>query len=445
MVKLFKIHKFTGLLAGAVLLLLAVTGFFLDHDKWQFLYSTTIPYAPKALEEQNSRLFEGYYVDPQNDKRVTVCSKRGIFESFDGGLSFERRFKGICLGIRNGKKGLFAATDDGIYIQLPDAEWRAVSLKGVYVNALSLHEDRIFAAVDKKRLFLIDTDNAKIIKSATVALDKKDLETPITLSRLVRDLHYGRGYFDSEISLFINDYGAIILIWLVLSGFMIWRMIVGKKEAKNTRALIKSHANIFALVSTAPLLVLLVTGVFLDHAQSLSGFMRSVKIPFFFLPPVYGSLKHDIWSVDYDGKIFRVGNRYGVFKSNDLKSWRMENPGFAYRMIRKRATLFVSGMGAPNRIHENGVWKVVPKTPHMFKDIYLKDGKIRYFSSNHPKEPLPRFDDITLYTLLLSIHDGSLFFSWWVWMNDAAAVSLLLLLFTGSARWLAKKRPRTFR
>jgi len=443
MVKIFKLHKLSGLAAGAVLLLLAVTGFFLDHDKWQFLYSTTISYTPEAIEEMNDRLFEGYFTDPNNKRHIVACSKRGIFESFDGAESFKKSSDRVCLALRGDSKRVFAATDSGIFVKEDGGEWRLFSLDGLYVNALSIYKNRILAAVEKHKLLLIDADSAKIIKSAAVEFDEEDLDTPVTLSRLVRDLHYGRGYFDGDISLYINDYGAIFLAWLALSGYIIWRMIARKRGAKRVRQLIKSHANIFAVASAVPLLVLLTTGILLDHASSLSQFLKSVKIPSFLLPPVYGSLKHDIWSVDFNGKVFRVGNRLGVFASDDLKSWRAENSGFAYRMIRDRERLYVSGMGARNRLlDESGVWRVLPNTPHMFKDIYFKDGKIHFFSTHNPEAALPKFEDITLYSLLLSLHDGTFFASWWVWVNDAASLALLLLLVTGAVRWWAKKRPK---
>ncbi len=444
MVKLFKIHKFAGLWAGAVLLLLAVTGFFLDHDKWQFLYSTKLSYTPKPLKEQEKRLFEGFYIDEKDPKKRVACSKRGIFESEDGGASYRQIFDGVCLAVRSGGGRLFAATGDGIY-SVKDEKVEPFALRGSYVNAISVSENRVFAAVDKHRLYLLDAKSGETLKSSTPKFREEDLNAPVTLSRFVRDLHYGRGYFDGDISLYINDYAALILAWLGLSGYIIWRIIASKKRAKTARTLIKSHANILAVIAAAPLLVLSVTGIFLDHSASLAGFMRSVKIPPPLLPPVYGSLTHDVWSVDCDAKEYRIGNRYGVFRSEDLKEWRLENRGFAYRMIRKGETLYVSGMGAPNRLFEKGKWRVLPKTPHMFKDIYFAEGKYRFFTTHDLKERLPEFEDVTLYTLLLSLHDGTFFAPWWVWINSAAAAALLLLLFSGISRWLAKKRPKGIR
>jgi len=247
---------------------------------------------------------------------------------------------------------------------------------------------------------------------------------------------------DSELSLWINDYGAILLAWLSLSGFLIWWRITKKRGAKKTRGLIKTHSNIFAIAAIFPLTVLAITGIFLDHAKALGPFMKSVTVPSYLLPPVYRGLSHDIWSVDFDGKLYRIGNRYGVFTSEDLKKWRLESRGFAYRMFRKGERLFVSGMGAPNRIYENGKWSILKNSPHMFKDIIeTKEGTI-FFSSHVPKEPLPEFKTATLYSLLMALHDGTLFASWWIWVNDGAALLLLILMVTGTIRWWVKKRAK---
>ncbi len=444
MVKLFTLHKFSGLAAGAVLLILAVTGFFLDHDKWQFLYSTTLSYTPDTLQEQETRLFEGYFIDPDNPKHRIACGKRGIFESFDKGESFKPISQKICLGLRSDKNTMFAATNDGIY-RVEGGVLKPVALQGEYVNAISAEAGKIFASVDKHRLYLIDAGSGEVLHSGTAEFDPKDLGAPVTLSRFVRDLHYGRGYFDGDISLLINDYGAVVLAWLALSGYLIWLRIKRRSGGKATRTLIKTHAGLYAIIASLPLFVLAVTGLFLDHAQALGGFMKSVRIPSALLPPVYRSLTHDIWSVDYTDGQFRIGNRYGVFASSDLKKWRYENRGFAYRMFSRDGTLYVSGMGAPNRTYKEGVWSVLKHAPHMFKDINTIGGERLFFSTHSQNVPLPKFETITLYTLLMSLHDGTFFAPWWVWINDAAAILLLLLLVSGFYRWLARTAKRRIR
>jgi len=251
-------------------------------------------------------------------------------------------------------------------------------------------------------------------------------------------LHYGRGLFDGDLSLLINDYGAIVISLLAISGYLIWWLIRKKTKPKLARGLINWHANIFAIIAIFPLIVLAITGIFLDHSNALKKFMNSVTISHVILPPVYSSLKHDIWSVDYNENIYRIGNRYGVYKSNNLKNWELESSGLAYRMIRDNNILYVSGMGSPNRIYD-GSWSLLKNSPHMFKDIVKLDGSKHYFTtSNSEIDKLPKFESATLYSLMLTLHDGSFFSSWWIWINDYASVALIVLIVTGTMRWYKK-------
>jgi hypothetical protein len=441
MVKTYKLHKIAGLSAGLVLLILGITGFFIDHDKWSFLYSTTFKNLPQAAKEIDKKLFDAYWVDKDNNAHRIIGGKRGIFETFDNGETFSNMSKLQCMGIRSDKDGVFAATSDGIY-KLDGSTWKSFALKSEYVTSISLSDEVIVGVVDKHELVRIDKHNGKTIGKSVVEIDDSKLKHSIKLSRFVRDLHYGRGLFEGDISLLINDYGAIILSFLALSGYIIWYFIKKKKPAKLSRTLIKFHSNSLAILSLIPLLILLVTGIFLDHSSGLSKFMKSVTIPHSILPPVYDSLKHDIWSVDYDGKTYRVGNRYGVYKSEDLKEWEFENKGLAFRMIRKEDSLYVSGMGAPNRIYKNQNWQMLRHTPHMFRDVIELSEGVEYFSTHKSKYKLPSFEDATLYALFMSLHDGTFFASWWVWVNDFASIALIVLGITGVMRWLATRKNR---
>jgi len=438
MVKTYKLHKFFGLSAGFVVLILSITGFFLDHDNWNFLYTTTIKHYPSSIANADKRLFTSYSIDPQNTKHILAGSKRGLYESRDGGKTFQKILPIQINAIKRASDGrLFYATSEGVYAQDKN-KIELYKLRGKYINAMSIWGNTLVAVQDKTAIYMIDTDNKKITKSLRIHLPKEELQEDIKLSRFVRDLHYGRGLFDGDASLYINDFGALILTLLGLSGFIIWYYIHKKKAAKPSRKWIKYHANIVTLLAFIPVFILAVTGIFLDHGDGLANFMKRTTIGHVILPPIYDTLEHDIWSVDYDGKALRIGNRYGVYKSDDLKEWSLESRGFAYSLSRDKNVLYVGGMGAPNREY-NGEWKVLPNTPHMFKNVVKENGKNIFFSSHDTNLPLPVFQDVTLYSLLLSLHDGTFFASWWVWINDYGAFAMLLLFITGFLRWRKKK------
>jgi len=439
MVKSHKLHKFFGLSAGLVVLILSITGFFLDHDNWNFLYTTKIKHYPDALNEADNRLFTSYNIDTQNQKHILTGSKRGLYESSDGGKTFQNILALQINAIKRADDGsVFLATSDGVYVKRNE-KIQAYMLDGKYINAMSVWGDTLAAVEDKTKIYLIDIKNKKITQNLQVYLQKNALHEDIKLSRFVRDLHYGRGLFDGDISLYINDFGAIVLTFLGISGFFIWYFIYQKKNAKSSRKWIKYHANIVTILAGVPVVILLVTGIFLDHGKDLGDFMKRTTVPHAVLPPVYDSLEHDIWSIDYDGKNLRIGNRYGVYKSDDLKHWQLESRGFGYSLTRDTKLLYVGGMGAANRVYDT-VWKLLPNTPHMFRDIVEKDGKKIFFSAHMTDLPLPKFQDITLYSLLLTLHDGTFFASWWVWINDYAAFAILVLFITGILRWLKKFR-----
>ncbi|WP_345993991.1 PepSY-associated TM helix domain-containing protein [Sulfurimonas sp. HSL-1716] len=438
MVKAVTLHKIAGIGTGLVLLLLGITGFFLDHKQWDFLYTTTFKHLPKAALEEDKRLFEAYWQDPVSPKHNIIGGKRGIFETFDGGATYRKMSNIQCQAIKDDKNKMFAATSDGIYV-LKDSIWSNYALSGEYVNALCLSPNDIVAVVDKREIVRLTKTDAQILGRSSVKISSSKLQEAITLSRLVRDLHYGRGLLEGDWSLYINDYGALFLTALAFGGYLIWWLIHKKKAPKVTRKLIRLHSNVFSLAALIPLVILAVTGVFLDHANTLARFMASVKIPHAILPPVYSTLQHDIWSVDFDGKIYRIGNRYGVYKSEDLRDWEMESKGFAFRMIRKDNVLYVSGMGSSNRKYD-GRWERLNNTPHMFRDVVNNNGKISYFAATNDKFTLPVFKDATLYSLFFTLHDGTFFASWWIWINDISVLAFFVLGATGVIRWYKRRR-----
>jgi len=439
MVKVHKLHKISGLSAGVVLLVLSISGFFLDHDKWNFLYTTTFSSVPSGIKSGEKKLFNAYYKDEKNPKHIIVGGYRGLFESFNSGKKFSNISSLQILAIIPHNNELYLATSNGIY-NYDFKSIKKLALQGKYITALSISKNRIIAISDKEKIIVLNKKSLKIVNETTVNIKKEELQEDIKLSRFVRDLHYGRGLFDGDVSLLINDYGAIVLSFLALSGYLIWFLIKQKKHPKTSRKLIKTHANIFAIVATIPLFILAVSGIFLDHASGLSKFMNSVKIPHAILPPVYSTLHSDIWSVDFDENVYRIGNRYGIYKSKNLKDWSLESKGLAYKMIRRDGILYVSGMGAPNRIYKNNKMALLKNTPHMFRDVVIENGKVNYFSSMQNKFQLPKFQSVTLYTLLLTLHDGSFFSSWWVWVNDIGAIFLIILSITGILRWRAKSQ-----
>ncbi len=444
-----KIHKVSGISAGVVLFLLAFTGFFLDHDNWNFLYNIKVPNAviPASVIAEGSRLSEVFLIDKEEENHVVSAGLRGVFVSNDKGEKYTKTLSLQCYSILQDTTAsrYYAATSDGIYLSWDKGNtWKPFALRNKVVNALSLHNDKLFASTNKSVVALISNEG-EVLLEKPVRIPANQLNEKISLSRFVRDLHYGRGLFDNGWSLLINDISALFLSFLVISGYLIWYFIRQIKCRKNNRTkqvklFIRLHSTIMSLIVAIPLILLTLTGIVLDHSGFFSPFLRSISISSNHLPPVYHSLREDIWSVDIYKDIYRVGNRYGVYKSEDLTSWELENKGFTYRMKRLGNQLYVSGMGAPNRLYNKDLnWHILKNTPHMFRDINLVENKPVYFNFRKPDMPLPELQTTTLYTILSTLHDGKFFAPWWVYVNDGASFFLFMLFASGAIRWFCKK------
>ena len=444
MVRLSKLHKLSAHTFVFVLLILSVSGFFLDHKNWNFLYSTTFSSVPNSVIEHDDSLINGYWIDPLDENHVIAVGKRGVFESYTKGKEFNQTLALPCNALKVYEGVLFVATHQGIYRKDQQGNWNALALESENINAISLSTDRIFASIDQYAVVLLDLEG-KVLQRTKPVIESRELEHDITLARLIRDVHYGRGLFDGIWSLMINDFGTIMLSFLLLSGMVMSVLIYQTRKkianrGQSIKVLLKVHATSISVLAGIPLILIALSGILLDHSKLFTPFLKSVNISPAYQPPVYHSLSEDIWSVDYDGKVYRIGNRHGIYQSSDLKVWHFENKGFAYKMIRNDDILYVSGMGAPSRILENDSWSKLEHSPHMFKDVFMSNGKVTYLKGHKNTLPIPQFKDATLFSVLFTLHDGSFFGDWWAYVNDVTAVALIFLLISGTILWMRIKR-----
>ena len=446
MFKLHKIHKYAGIFSGVVLILLSISGFFLNHDNWKFLYTTTVSnkYLPKTTIEENARLYNSYKIDINDSSIRLLVGFRGVYRSEDSGQHYIKvssiPFYDV---IQDKNTHYFGATTDGIYLSTDRGQsWTLWALKGSVLTSISVDDNRVLVAVDKRKLYLFDR-NAKLIKLGEVKIKEELLQQDIRLSRFIRDVHYGRGIFDDGLSLLWNDLSAWWLILLAFTGYLInliKNIRYHKSYKKPLSVFLKIHRSSVILLAVIPLVLLAITGILLDHSQLFSKFLAQTAISKEVLPPIYRTLHEDIWSLDYKNGQYRIGNRYGVYQSSNMKDWSLENKGFSYRMMRYKNTLIVSGMGSANRYYKDKKWGILHNTPHMFKSVNHINNKKHYFSSHKDNIALPKVEDTSLYTILLTIHDGSFFVPWWVFINDITSILLIVLLLTGLTLWWRKIR-----
>lgn len=449
-----KLHKKAGVFAGLFLLILFLSGFFLNHDQWKFQYHWTVPNSmlPDAVEEAGFKLFEAKTVHPEKVDWIVVGGLRGAFVSQDGGQTYQQTSNHQFYALRWLNLDLYAATEDGLYKSLDGGlSWKVIALEGQWLNALAIDGVNLLASVDKKTLVLLNPFG-EVLRETAIAIPESELAESVTLSRFVRDFHYGRGFLDDGWSLLLNDIATWIMLFSALSGFYIWWTLRQAKKAHRAtrekmhwlKKTVAVHSHGLVLLAIPFLVLFAITGIVLDHSKFFNPYIKEMTWSQSTLPPVYGSLREDIWAVDVESSeagalTYRIGNRYGVYQSADLQSWKKVSDGFAYRMTRLGDTLYVSGMGsAPRSYHAEQGWQKI-KAPSMFRDSYIRDGKLVYFGGHGKTDKaVPVLETSTFYSIMLTLHDGTFFAEWWVWVNDFASVLLIVLLVTGVMRWARK-------
>ena len=451
-----RIHRYAGLGLGAILLLLSVTGFLLDHERFVFLSSWRIDqkWLPSAVMRKARQGFEAYRVDPANPDHRLAASWQGLWLSLDGGASYRKVLDRPVTRLEPRREGaiedyrrIYAATPQGVWHSRDGGRsWSRLFATRQSVTALSSQGPWLLAVEDQRRLWRIDSDSGEAELLELAPLPRDLLPDRVSLGRLVRDLHYGRGLFSGDLSLWINDVAAWLLGFLAVSGFVLYLLTrrLRARQGQGKSALLRWrrwHSNGWVLIGFAPILLLLVTGVFLDHPQGLRKLMKQTSIPLSLLPPVYRDLSTDIWSIDFDGENYRIGNRLGLFVSKDLQHWQREVEGFAWRMTRLGDKLFVSGMGSMNRLHDGEEWYMLHGTPHMPRDLFVRGNDWGLLTRDSSETlPLPEIGEARLYDLMLALHDGEFFHPLWVWVNDLAVVAALVLLWSGWFKWWHHRR-----
>ena len=459
--QIFRWHKWAGLGFGLILFILGLSGFFLNHDNFDFLWDWKVDnaYLPEVFHSEPARMVEVYRSVPHQAEVLFSGSRKGLYVSRDGGQSFDLSLPLQALALephrvhqQDDYSMVYVATTDGIY-KSDDLgiSWSQAGLDNQVITALSVHEGFIYAVIDKRDIVRLDPRNGRTIEVEVPAIPSEIFPDTVALSRLTRDLHYGRGLFSGDSSLFINDAVGFLMAFLGLGGLVIYLLVrkIRRKSPVNRKTFnlwVRTHSNVFVLLLALPVLLILITGVLLDHSELLRGFMKRTTFSTSVLPPVYRDLSTDIWGIDVDDGRLLIANRLGVFEYSEDQQWKLASKGFGYRVKRLNDEVYVSGMGSPNRVLKDGQWRMLKKTPHMPRDFYIEGGKLGFFSSRAPEPPpLPVSNSTSFYEIMLALHDGRLFKGNAVFINDAASVACLLLFITGFVKWNRHRQVRAKR
>ena len=284
-------HRWLGLIAGAWLLTLGVTGIFLDHDEWRWLRQTELPedwLSPSMMRYLPATVMRYVVADPADDNSWIGGSERGLWITRNRGATWEAlrfpdgqhpqilRFAKIGL---DDQRLVVIATDDGLWI-MPEfgGPIRRLALDGHFINMISpgATPHSIIGVDDFSTVFTLDVNQPENIQHLTVDQPKiSGLPETVTLYRFLFDLHFGYGLLSRKWSTWINDFGGIALSVLALTGFLAWYLKrrwrrVGVTTRPDRRrsvlsGLYRSHAPVIGILGVMPILYLSVTGILFNH------------------------------------------------------------------------------------------------------------------------------------------------------------------------------------
>ena len=496
---LHRLHRWSGLFAGLWLAVLGFSGFVLDHrDDWRWLWQGGVSNAwlPQPVVEKSEkglvRLFQMEGGKPLLAGGPAGLRWRDRAGQWQGVLfgDDQPRVTALLRDNRGRGSAWWLATDNGLWHWRRAAQRdtgtfsaaglpaRPVALAGQHITALTAADEvSLWGVVDRSRVFRYDRQTKHVHWIALSPLRHEALPGNIDLSRLVHDLHFGRGLFSAPYSLLWNDVTGFALLLLPLSGLLywglprIWRrrrkqgMEVNKNHKQRTaRWLYRLHGPSLGLVCLFPVVYLSITGIMLDHSTGLRRWMKQTSLSHQWLPPVYGigSWQNEIYGLllnDAGDESFSLGTRLGLFTTGDGgRHWRREMLGdkpnertsnFVWTTRQIGSQRFIGGMGGPNYQQvDQDTWQRLPRGAHMPTDISLiRDGRSVWKTSrgvfvqdgNNKFTPLPvrlpQAGYVPWFYIFDALHSGVLIHVQWKWVNDLVALLALVLVTSGLIRW----------
>ncbi len=473
-----RLHRWAGLGAGLWLAVLGLSGFVLDHHDWMCLWQSGVPAAwvpARIVHQAEARRVQFYrFVDGH---RRLAGGRSGVWWSDDGGRHWEairgsrgRRLPPVYQVLHDGDAWLLA-TADGLW-SLANHErvarpWR---FSGRAVTALAPRDARrLWVVLERSELWSLAKLSGVAERVPLPEVPRAALPPGVDLSRLMHDLHFGRGLFRAPWSLLWSDAAGLGMVILPLSGFLYWwlpRRFRARRRAgqpvssawrrQSMRWLYRLHGPLAGLLVVVPLIYLALTGVLLDHAAGLRPWMKSVHLFRNVLPPVYtltawqGEIRAVLGWPQQPDRV-SLGTRLGLFtlENGNVKREALANGRAVFVwMVRQDAGVpALGGMGGPNHLWIDGRWQVQPRGAHMPSDVtrdlhgrllWMTREGLRYRTADGYRTEtasLPPLEYVPWYAVIDGLHNGLLIHPQWKWMNDVFALLALLLAGTGLWRW----------
>ncbi len=486
-------HRWAGLIGALWIIVLGVTGLMLDHrDDWGWAWRTRVPQAmlpDHTVEVLSNRHVTLAQVNPRDTANWVVAGPVGAWRSFDNtatwsDIEFADRSRApmvtaIVPDAIDAWRKLWLATDDGLWTvdgAASDGVATQVGLAGRSLTALGhgASEGSLVAVENRSDILLWNIGAGDV--SETIDADETEvvgLPDKVSWSRFLFDMHLGRSFMNRSWNMAMNDFGAIAMIVLALTGVLAWftrrRWQRGagpdvRTRQRISRYLYNSHAPVIGILALFPILYLSLTGIVFDHRIDWMGTLVRNQVDRERLPDVYDfpTLHEEISHVvAYPGGANKltIGTRLGVLTTDDKgDTWTREtgepmSPGFVWSLKRHGEQLFLGGLGGPSFVRDvdGSNWSMVPGLRGMPSDATVSDdvwyiisgpsmfvGDLQTGVTAQPFS-LPMLDYTPLMLVMFELHNGKIIGTWFRYVLDALAVLLVLMIISGPILWWRRR------
>jgi uncharacterized iron-regulated membrane protein len=188
-------HRWLGILAAAVILMSAITGWLMLHDSW--------------LE---GRDFKAVAADPHDVRHLLASGPQGLWRSSDGGVTWTE----VTMPVPTTHVTALSAGGQGFAVALRDF--------GVWTSPDGYLWDRVTDTPEGERIKSLSFQNGKLVllTEAAMIVDSRRFEQSRSMLRQIHDWHTGWAF--GRPGTLAVEAGALSLMVLTVTGLVLaWR------------------------------------------------------------------------------------------------------------------------------------------------------------------------------------------------------------------------------
>lgn len=509
MKKIYKIskwlHKWTSITISVILIWMSISGILLNHP--ELIENISVPQwmLPNEYDLVNWNRSSIIQAESSqfNNKNIYFCGNEGVFASLDGGYTFTnlslngypnstylKRTKSIALVESSDNPYLYAGTYDGLYVLNNTSSWKKLNLPENDSKIVKLVKfgDSLLVASDS-HIYVTDIHGQSFAK---LPLERIDNNPKMTMIEFFFQLHSGELWGLPGKILF--DIGAIILIFLSLSGLYIWlspkyRHFKHRKNLKVGASHIgwfyRNHLKI-GIWSFVILLVFAVTGLFMRPPFIAALLGSDIAYKYLPIPKPTNYWQHRIRNVAFDQSTNKIiidtrdgywvsdSGLYGKF-SNEIPPVPIFAMGATVLNNDKDGKLLIGSFAGLFRVESSGYYaeNVIDKDQPMVSSVrpgaslitgYFTDSDGEEFITTHfnglqnvnnpyyktNKYKMPDFlldnYSMSLWNYLFEIHNGRIFQAligdYYILFVPLLALIFIIVIVTGVFDWIYLKLIR---